>query len=407
MAVSIFVSLDGMTDPLGQSQVLPYLQGLSSQHQLILVSAEKPDRYQNHKNIIEKICKDSNINWHPVIYNTGLPLISQIFNFLKLLTKTYSLTKKNRPQIIHTRSYVPAFIALLVSLIVNVKILFDMRGFWANERIDGGIWKLNSLKGRILYNFFKRIEKSLISRSSAIVTLTQAAKEEIESWIFYNKNTSITVIPCCVDVDHFNFKNLNTADKEKWQHELNINNNSDVVTYLGSVGTWYMLPEMLAFFKEQLVIKPNSVFLFITAEPKEFILKEARKIGISENNLRIVFGKRADVPALLSLSTYSLFFIKPLYSKKGSSPTKLAELLAMGIPVIANGNVGDMNAIFKKDHCGLLVNEFNTEAYKQVLQNLNQLKKLKPDELRNICLREFSLSLGVERYKAVYKHLLQ
>ena len=42
---ALYISYDGMTDPLGRSQVLPYLQGLSERgHEITLLSCEKPAR---------------------------------------------------------------------------------------------------------------------------------------------------------------------------------------------------------------------------------------------------------------------------------------------------------------------------------------------------------------------------
>jgi glycosyltransferase involved in cell wall biosynthesis len=405
MNASIFISLDGMTDPLGQSQVLPYLQGLSAENKIFLVSAEKPLRYKDQKNIVEEICQKVDIEWHPIIYSRHIPLISQFYNFLKLFFKVFFLCIRHKPQMLHCRSYVPAYIGFLISRFFSVKIIFDMRGFWADERIDGSIWKKTSLKGSLLYKIFKRIEKKLIIKASAIITLTEAAKKEIESWPFYNKLTRITVIPCCVDLDHFNYKNINPSEKEAWLKSLSIHRDSKIISYLGSIGTWYMLPEMMSFFKEYLINYPSAIFLFITADSPDLILSEAHKLNIPPQNIKIIFGKRSDVPALLTLSTFSLFFIKPLYSKKGSSPTKLAELLAMGIPVIANGSVGDMDSIFRRNNCGLLIYEFNKTAYQFAVKQSSKMETLSQDSLRAICLKEFSLSLGLERYNSVYRSL--
>jgi hypothetical protein len=51
-----------MTDPLGQSQVLPYLKGLSALgHQFHLISFEKKERYQEEYQKIEKLCSEAGI----------------------------------------------------------------------------------------------------------------------------------------------------------------------------------------------------------------------------------------------------------------------------------------------------------------------------------------------------------
>src|SRR5688500_3495796 len=65
----LYLSYDGMTDPLGQSQVLPYLGGLAKAgHRIALVSFEKPDRFKSTRQIIESFCNQHNIDWHPISY---------------------------------------------------------------------------------------------------------------------------------------------------------------------------------------------------------------------------------------------------------------------------------------------------------------------------------------------------
>ncbi len=59
----LYLSYDGMTDPLGQSQVLPYLKGLSKEgYHIHLLSYEKEDRYKEYSDKIRQICNEANIS---------------------------------------------------------------------------------------------------------------------------------------------------------------------------------------------------------------------------------------------------------------------------------------------------------------------------------------------------------
>ena len=42
---TLFISFDGLTDPLGQSQILPYLIGISRDYAITIISCEKKERY--------------------------------------------------------------------------------------------------------------------------------------------------------------------------------------------------------------------------------------------------------------------------------------------------------------------------------------------------------------------------
>ncbi|HXU25710.1 MAG TPA: glycosyltransferase, partial [Bacteroidia bacterium] len=274
-------------------------------------------------------------------------------------------------------------------------------GFWADERIDGNIWSLKNPLHTFLYNYFKRKEIELIENADYIVTLTNTAKKEIQSWKLKNL-PRIEIIPCCTDVNHF----VISSDEEKVaaMQKLNMAKNSFVVGYLGSLGTWYLLNEMLDFYVELRKKKPESIFFFITNDDEKEILNAAAAKNINAGSIIIKSAKRNEVPEYISCLDIGLFFIKPLYSKKGSSPTKLAEILACGVPIITNKGVGDVDELISNTHCGVLINAFNSKAYQVAIgeiANLNQSKQF----YRNIALTSFSLQKGVESYQKIYNSI--
>lgn len=399
----LFISIDGMTDQLGQSQVLPYLVGLSNRgYKIGIVSCEKEINFKKTKNIINELLTKSNIVWSYCFYRTKIPILSQLQNFFNLREITTKEVKSNNNLILHCRSYLPALIGLQLKRKFNCKYIFDMRGFWADERIDGNIWNRKNPLYNYLYNYFKRREIELIDNADCIITLTNNAKKEIQSWPI-KRLPDIEVIPCCADITHFVISN--NSESIITRTKLNIPENSFVVGYLGSLGTWYMLDEMLNFFVELLKRRPNSFLFFITNDDEKEILKLVEKKNISLPLVLIKPAKRNEVPGYISCLDIGLFFIKPLYSKKGSSPTKLAEFLACGIPIITNTEVGDVDELVSNSHCGLLVSAFTEEAYHSAIAKISDLNKSK-QYYRDIALSNFSLDKGVNSYEVVYKKLI-
>lgn len=58
----LYLSYDGLSNPLGQSQVLPFLKGLSQKgHQIYLISFEKTERLNMQQALIETLCLEYNI----------------------------------------------------------------------------------------------------------------------------------------------------------------------------------------------------------------------------------------------------------------------------------------------------------------------------------------------------------
>ena len=400
----LYISYDGLTDPLGQSQVLPYLSQLSRlNYEITVLSVEKEDNFFKSKDEIKKICSDSSIKWECITYTKTPPVLSTMKDVSKLKKKARALYKSHTFNIVHCRSYVAALVGLFLKKRFGVKMIFDMRGFWADERVDGGLWNLKVPIFKWVYNFFKRKEKMYLLKADATISLTYNGKNEICSWSYYSRDPDdITVIPCCADLSHFDFRKSYNLDKTK--SDLGIPVDNVVICYLGSIGTWYMMEEMLDYFKLHLVKFPNSTFLWITKDDPKQILKEATERDIVDY-IKILPTERTELPNILSIVDASIFFIKPLFSKKASSPTKMAELLGMGIPLICNSNVGDTDEIVKKEKVGVVVDMFNIQAYDQAINSFNGLMKTPKEKLRDVAQKYFSLEGGVEKYEEVYKKL--
>jgi len=277
-----------MTDPLGQSQVLPYLIGLSKAgYQITLLSFEKPDRFKENRIKIESICKANNIDWHPETYKSNIPVIAPIYNVIKMIRKANALNLLKPFRIIHCRSYLSALVGQYMKKKYRIKFLFDMRGFWADERVDGGLWNLSNPVYRRIYKYIKYKEVQFINEADAIVSLTQCAADEIHSWkSIKNQPVPIHVIPCCADLKLFNPSSSSDTEKENLRKELGISKTDFIISYIGSLGTWYMLDEMLDFFKTLLSKKENAKFLFITNDPGNYI-KEKAQMVLYKNNTEI------------------------------------------------------------------------------------------------------------------------
>lgn len=62
MINTLYISYDGMTDPLGQSQVLPYLSGIAAAgYKVTLISAEKEEKFLAIRDEIQRICDQAGI----------------------------------------------------------------------------------------------------------------------------------------------------------------------------------------------------------------------------------------------------------------------------------------------------------------------------------------------------------
>tara|TARA_R110002072_G_scaffold20688_4_gene74883 strand:+ start:41541 stop:42767 length:1227 start_codon:yes stop_codon:yes gene_type:complete len=400
----LYLSYDGMTDPLGQSQVLPYLKGLSEAgYDIHLVSYEKMERFKKFKKVIQQICDGANINWHPQDYVQGGGLKTTLRQVRKMKKITFYLQGLHNFNIVHCRSYIAALSGLELKREKGVKFVFDMRGFWADERVDGNIWSLNNVLYKSIYKFFKRKEIQFFRESDYTISLTENGKNEIESWeVFKTSKPKIKIIPCCVDLNLFDPKKVSLEQKKRAKKELNIEEEQFVLGYVGSIGTWYMLSEMLDYFKVLKQSKVNAVFLFISGEDPQKIKARAKEKGIDEQNIIVKSVLHTEVPLHIALFDVSIFFIRSTYSKKASSPTKQGEIMAMGIPLICNSGVGDTDSIVHEYHAGKVIEHFTEETYHLTI---NDISSFDHQKTINGAKDYFSLEEGVKRYLSVYKEV--
>ncbi len=394
----LYCTYDGLLDPLGQSQILPYLYNFKKFiYELHIISFEKKKIINEKKSLLKKL-KDKKINWKNFKFNKNYFFLGKIFDSFKIFFfLIYSVIFK-KINIIHSRGYFPIIFFIFIKNFFKIKLIFDMRGFWIDEKKDCGSLNMNNLFHRFIYFFLKYVEKKLITNSDKIIVLTNKSKLDLLNKFKINiKN--IYVIPCCADFNFF--KRLSSSEKQLAKKKLNINPNNQVICYLGSLGTWYMLDEMIEFFNHLSLINKNLNFLIISNDINDDIINLINNKNKKNNKIILINSERVKLPKLLGCADITISFIKPYYSKIASSPTKYAESLAMGIPVISNKGIGDINEITSILNAGQIIDPYNFKSFTK--NNLEKLINLGGDSLRTRSKKMLSLEYAISEYKKVYK----
>lgn len=393
MIRALYITYDGLSDPLGQSQILPHLKRLAKNRSVhwTILSFEK-DLAGDCIISIEKGLSLSGIEWLKAPYHKGgaIPLISKIYDLISGIVKV--LRTGRRYDVIHARSYVAAFIAMFFFKKHRNEFIFDMRGFWPEERVDGGLWK----KDGILFKISKIFEKKILQMADHVVVLTDKAKNELTAGVKYPVPKAISVIPTCADVSRFSNKN----EKRRIPYSF---------CYSGSIGTWYALPEMIGFISFLREKNLPATLHFIV---NEFSLKNISSQIYSMIHLKDFLSLESSsyegLPLRLGQFQFGFYFIRPCYSKTSSCPTKLAEFLAMGMPVITNRGIGDCDQWIEKEGLGVLVDDFTPSAYLKAFKDMEAL--LKDPGVMERCVRfvkkNLSLETAVTRYEEIYQRLL-
>jgi glycosyltransferase involved in cell wall biosynthesis len=404
----LYVSYNGMLDPLGQSQVIPYLRELSRRGvQFTLLSFETAKAYTSEgREQCEQLQQElaaAEIDWHWLRYHKSPSLPATSYDVLAGIRYGSRLVRDKQIEMVHARSYIPATIALRLKRRLGVKMIFDVRGLMADEYFDAGHWRKESAPYRIT----KAMERRALAAADGVVTLTEKIWPIINTWDgLRDRQVAHEVVPCCADLELFTFSQ---SDRDRRRHELGVEDRF-VVVYSGSIGGWYLTESMADFFAALRKEKAQAHALWLTTGSHDHVRTLMRTRGIEEKDYTVLATTTTDVPSYLSASDAGLALIKPCFSKLASSPTKYAEYLACGLPLIINGGIGDSDTLVTREKTGVLVREFNQDAYRSAITALADFLA-HPEQTRrrnrDVAERLFDVRrVGVERYEHLYESVL-
>ena len=404
----LFISYNGMLDPLGQSQVIPYLRELARAGvRLTLLSFERRAAFgtegRNRCAELKRQLAEVGIEWHWLRYHQKPSLPATMYDVANGVRLAKKLVRRNRIELIHARSHIPATIALALKRRFGTAMIFDVRGLMADEYVDAGHWR----KGSLSYRITKSMERRALSAADGIVTLTEKIWPIINQWDgLMNRRVAHEVVPCCADLKQFSFSQ---DDRSRRRQELGVDDRF-VLVYSGSIDGWYLTENMADFFVALRKRNPRTYFLWLTPARHERVRALMRAIGVSEADYGLIAAAPSDVPSYLSASDAGLAFIKPCFSKLASSPTKYAEYLGCGLPLVINAGIGDSDALVTREAVGALISDFSELQYIKAATIVEQLAN-QADHTRNRTRKVAEIlfdvrRVGLQRYSRLYETVL-
>lgn len=388
----LYISYNGMLEPLGQSQVLAYQERLSASRAVHILSFERSADWADvdQRAAVARRMVEAGIHWHPLRYHKRFSLLATLWDVACGAYKGWRLVQKHQLNIVHARSYVPSVMVLVIRRLTGVRFIFDMRGFWVDERVDGAIWSGNGTA----YRVGKWFEKRFLLSADHVVSLTHSGIRELEKFDYLRSAMpSSSVIPTCADLLRFT---------PRGRPEIGL-----VLGYVGSVGTWYLFDEVVTAFRLLREMRPEARLLVINRNDHVYVRERLQMGGVPMEAVEIRAATHAEVPVQIARMHAGIFFIKPVFSKQASAPTKLAEFLGCGIPCLANAGVGDMAEVLETDRVGVAVANFESVTVRDGIKRL--LSMLGEPDIRERCTASaharFSLEEGVRRYEAIYRSL--
>ena len=110
----LYLTYDGLLEPLGQSQVLAYMEKLASEWPVHIVSFEKTKdrRDKARMETMGARLAASGISWTPLTYHKSPSIPATAYDIAQGALVVFWLALRRRAAIVHVRSYIPGLIAL-------------------------------------------------------------------------------------------------------------------------------------------------------------------------------------------------------------------------------------------------------------------------------------------------------
>lgn len=405
---TLYVCYFGLREPLVQTQVLPYLRQLVSAGLRVSLLTFEPRLRQtwSTQEIAEQrsALESEGIGWKCLRYHKWPSLPATLYDIVRGTMEIILLMRRENVTVLHARNHVPALMSALAKKVKGGRLVFDIRGFMPEEYTDAGVWPRDGY----LYRGLKRVERYLLAVSDAFVVLTEKARDIVFPGSVDRDplGRPLEVIPCCVDFQRF--QAAERTSREALRLELGVAGRR-VIIYVGSFGGWYMTDEMTDFLAVAHQQDLSTFSMILTQSPRQVVSGRMRELGIDTKDFLVAKVSPEDVPRYLRAADIAISFIKPCYSKQSSSPTKIAEYLASGLPVVCNVGVGDLDKFIQGNRVGVLLREFKPAAYLEALGEVDTLRcdREFSDRVRQVARREFDLAgVGRTRYRRLYQRLL-
>lgn len=374
---------------------MAYLKRLAVGRCIHLISFEKPEDSENvilRERVAQEIAA-TGIVWHPLRYHKRYSAVATAWDIAFGIAVGLWLVLRYRLTLVHARSYVPSVMALTLKRLTGIKYIFDMRGFWADERVDGGLWP----NGGRLYRVAKWFERHFLLNADYVVSLTHAAVAEMRTFSYLQERMpKFEVITTCADLELFRPDNKSYSSSHPF-----------VLGYVGSVGVWYLFDETLRCFQLLRERLPDARLYILNRGGHDFIRERLKALHIDADVVQLEEANQAEVAQAMQHMDAGIFIIKPVYSKTASAPTKLGEFLGCGVPCLGNSGVGDMADILEDEQVGVALTSFDDDAMRSAIDRLLELTQTEgiKEKCRDVALRYFSLDEGVRRYASVYERL--
>ena len=392
MSSILYITYDGLLEPLGSSQVLPYVLELASLgFQMEVLSFEKEFPEAEIQKMKERLSARGVI-WTPRQYHNRPSLPATIFDIVVGISHALSRARLCRGLIVHARSYLPALMGLPAKKL-GARLLFDTRGLWVDERIESGHWSADSLVVKLA----RMAEKACVREADYFVHLTSKTQDGLAKNVPGVQLAPFEVIPTCADLARF----TPPKDLREARSKVGLPDRPTLV-HSGTISGWY-LSDLTFQVGAEFVNRTGGTFLVLTREEEL-----ARELSVKHGVEAVVRSvPPSEMGDWLQACDAGIALVRPSFAKTASCPTKVGEYLGAGLAVGVTSRVGDLDVQLGDSDVAVVVSaEESAETIVSKLLSAIATPE-RATEARRISLDIWDLNRGVAKYSGIYTSLGQ
>ena len=407
----LYVTFDGLLQPLGFSQVVRVVVELARRGEsYVVLSVERRSDLERRDAVdrVRSVLAAAGVDWEWVTTDSANLSARRSGSAMMRMTEAVVRTvRRRRVRMLHARSYLAASIAYGVRSFLGVPYLFDARGCWIDERSAPGDWF--SKAGA--YGAGKLVERKLLQRASAVVTLTALHSVDIEAALGASAPI-LEVIPTCADYDAFAL--LETRPSKPATSRIVPDSvrrtlgDKNVLALVGSVNRSYRTEESVRVAKLAAQASKDVHLLVLSRQADEFRDLLERN-GFPPDRFTLSSCGQDEMPEWLQWIDWGILLLDDTAAKRGSVPTKLGEFFASGVRTLGYGCNAEMTSWIRRAGSGYVLDALDdaslADAATVLARNRIDLPVLR--RAREATEVHFGLRSGVDRYVRVLRRVLE
>ena len=392
---TLYISYFGLHEPLVQTQVLPYLRGLAQDGiavHLLTFDASLPAPQTADIAADRARLERDGIRWYSRRYHKRPSVPATIFDIVVGAWSAWRLVRTSNIHVLHARSHVPLAMTLAARAWTSIPLVFDVRGLLADDYVAAGRWSESSF----IYRMVKRLERIGLRQADEIIVLTRRA----QAWMVGQgvAPDRIEYVPCCVDFQRFPSE---VRADERPRDPLQI-------VHLGSVTGVYRLDLAARLVLALRARQHPAVLKILTTASATDVSRALEHTGLEPSDYSVECVPPSDAAGALRGAAAGVLFLHQSAADMARSPTRIAEYLAAGLPVVVSAGIGDLDDLIHREHVGVALRSPSAADLDAAAARLLELLD-RPDihqRCRDTAYRHFNLAtVGIPGYRNVYRRL--